>query len=133
MEMSQPSEAGLRLVRQRPSRARKIPALFFLVLATLVTWRYSCSAAPAERDCPSEAAALSKDESELPRLEVPADRPTYCITLETVIAFADRLKAHVARCPNSTHAETASEWQKTRSDYAKRFSLRHCRPTLSKG
>jgi hypothetical protein len=110
-----------------------MPALFLLALATLATSRYSCSAAPAGPDCASEAAALSKDESELPRPDVPADRPTFCITLETVMAFADRLKAHVARCPNSNYAETAAEWQKTRSDYARRFSLRHCRPTLSKG
>jgi hypothetical protein len=107
--------------------------VFFLALATLVTWRYPCGAAPAEPDCASEAAALSKDESELPRLEVPADRPTFCITLETVMAFADRLKAHVAHCPNSDHAAAAGEWQKTRSDYARRFSARHCRPTLVRG
>ena len=28
----------------------------------------------------------------------PADRPPYCITLETVMAFAGRVKAHVAQC-----------------------------------
>jgi len=46
-------------------------------------------------DCGTEASALSKQQSELPRLDVasPADRPPYCITLETVMAFALRVKA----------------------------------------
>jgi hypothetical protein len=54
--------------------------------------------AAAAADCKSEEATLMKDETELPRLEVasPADRPITCITLETNIAFAGRLKAHVA-------------------------------------
>ena len=33
----------------------------------------------------------------------PADRPPYCITLETLMAFAARVKAHVAHCPNSDY------------------------------
>ena len=83
-------------------------------------------------DCEAEAAALSKDESELPRLEVtsPADRPPYCITLETVMAFAGRLKAHVAHCPNSDYAPAAASWDKTRNDYYKLFSQRRCRRSL---
>ena len=49
--------------------------------------------APAA-DCAAEAAMLAKEQSELPRLEVasPADRPPYCITLETVMAFAGRVR-----------------------------------------
>ena len=48
----------------------------------------------------------------MPRLEVasPADRPPYCITLETIMAFAGRVKAHAARCPKSDHAPAVAEW-----------------------
>src|SRR5262245_34667817 len=83
-------------------------------------------------DCGAEAAAISKDQSELPRLEVasPADRPPYCITLETIMAFAGRVKAHVAQCPNSDHASSLATWDKTRSDYSKLFSQYRCRRTL---
>jgi hypothetical protein len=84
------------------------------------------------RDCSSEAAALSKEQSELPRLEIasPADRPPYCITLETIMAFASRVKAHVAQCPSSDHAATVAAWDKTRSDYSRLFGLYRCRRTL---
>lgn len=88
--------------------------------------------AAAATDCSSEEKALMKDESELPRLEVasPADRPTTCITLETIIAFAGRLKAHVAHCPASGYAASASEWEKTRVDYGARFVQNRCRRTF---
>ena len=108
----------------------------FLTLIIMMSGVWArCSAAPVAGDCSAEAAALIKDESELPRLEVasPADRPILCITLETVMAFADRLKAHVAHCPNSNYAGAAGEWQKTRTDYSKRFTLNRCRPTLFRG
>jgi hypothetical protein len=83
-------------------------------------------------DCTAEAAALNKDQSELPRIEAasPADRPPYCITLETIMAFAGRVKAHVAQCPNSDHAPAVATWDKTRSDYSKLFSQYRCRRTL---
>jgi hypothetical protein len=83
-------------------------------------------------DCKSEEAALAKDEAELPRLEVanPADRPTTCITLETIMAFAGRLKAHVARCPASGYARSASSWESMRIDYAKRFTENKCKRTF---
>ena len=60
-----------------------------------MTW--AAAAAPAV-DCAAEATVLVPEESELPRLEVasPADRPPYCITLETIMAFAGRVKAHAA-------------------------------------
>src|SRR5262244_1939147 len=79
------------------------------------------SAAAPAADCAVEAAALAREQSELPRLEVasPADRPPYCITLETLMAFAGRVKAHVARCPNSGYAAAVSEWDKPQTDYAK--------------
>jgi hypothetical protein len=56
-------------------------------------------------DCESEAAALGKEQTDLPRLEfaTPADKPPYCITLETLMAFAARVKAHAAHCPNSDY------------------------------
>jgi hypothetical protein len=89
------------------------------------------AAAPAS-DCTAEAATLTKDESELPRLEIasPADRPPYCITLETVMAFAGRVKAHVAHCPSSDYAAAATDWDKTRTDYSKLFSQYKCKRTL---
>jgi opacity protein-like surface antigen len=91
-----------------------------------------CASAAAAADCTAEETALMKDESELPRLEVasPADRPITCITLETNIAFASRLKAHVAHCPASSYAQTAAEWEKTRADYAARFTLNRCKRTF---
>ena len=89
------------------------------------------AAAPAS-DCTAEAATLTKDASELPRLEVasPADRPPYCITLETIMAFAGRVKAHVAHCPSSDYSDAVSEWDKTRTDYSKLFSQYRCKRTF---
>jgi hypothetical protein len=86
----------------------------------------------AALDCSAEAAMLAKDQSELPKIEVasPADRPPYCITLETIMAFASRVKAHVAHCPNSEHAAALADWDRTRSDYSKLFSQYRCRRTL---
>jgi len=86
----------------------------------------------AEVDCPAQAATLARQESELPRLDVvsPKDKPVVCITLETVIAFAGRVKTHLAHCPGSSYAASAADWEKTRADYAKRFTQRRCRRTL---
>src|ERR1700731_1143098 len=77
--------------------------------------------AAAKVDCTTEAAVLSQAQSELPRLEVasPQDRPPYCITLETIMAFAGRVQAHVAHCPNSQYAPAAVDWIKKRADYSK--------------
>ena len=88
------------------------------------------AAAPAA-DCAVEAAALAREQSELPRLEVasPADRPPYCITLETLMAFAGRLKAHVVHCPNSDHAAAMADWDRMRTGYAKLFSRSRCKRT----
>ena len=88
--------------------------------------------AAAAADCKAEESALMKDESELPRLEVasPADRPITCITLETIIAFAGRLKGHVAHCPASGYVPSAAEWEKTRVDYAARFIQNRCKRTF---
>jgi hypothetical protein len=89
------------------------------------------AAAPA-LNCSAEAATLTRDESELPRLEVasPADRPPYCITLETIMAFAGRVKAHVAHCPNSDYAAAITDWDRTQTDYSKLFSQYKCKRTL---
>jgi hypothetical protein len=72
------------------------------------------------------------DQSELPKLDVtsPRDRPPYCITLETIMAFAGRVKAHVAHCPGSDFAAAAADWAKTQTDYSKLFSQRRCKRTL---
>ncbi|HLH94961.1 MAG TPA: hypothetical protein VKW08_07575 [Xanthobacteraceae bacterium] len=86
----------------------------------------------AAADCAAEEATLSRDQAELPRLEVasPADRPITCITLETIIAFAARLKSHVAHCPASSYAPFASDWEKIRLDYATRFTRKRCKHSL---
>ena len=83
-------------------------------------------------DCGAEASALSKQQSELPRLDVasPADRPPYCITLETIMAFALRVKAHVAHCPTSDYAAAVADWIKTQADYSKLFNRRRCKRTM---
>jgi hypothetical protein len=100
--------------------------------AALVGLVISCwnAGAPAA-DCAAEAAMLAREQSELPRLEVasPADRPPYCITLETVIAFASRIRMHVARCRRSDFAAAAADWSRTRNDYAKLFGRYRCKRT----
>jgi hypothetical protein len=103
------------------------------VLALLVAFGAAVIVSPAAAvDCASEAAALVKDQANLPRLDIvsSADRPPYCITLETIIAFAGRVKAHVSHCPASDYAQTVTDWDKTRAHYAKRFSQYRCRRTL---
>src|SRR5581483_12042708 len=84
--------------------------------------------AGAATDCTAETAALIQDEADLPRLEVapPADRPITCITLETVIDFAKRVKAHVARCPQSAYSSDAANWEETRTTYSKHFVRNRC-------
>jgi hypothetical protein len=83
-------------------------------------------------DCTAEAAALKRDEADLPRLEftTPADRPPYCITLETQIAFAVRVKAHVAACRDSEYVQQAAGWEKSRVTYSQLFRRYGCRRTL---
>ena len=87
--------------------------------------------APA-RDCTTEAQVLSKAQSELPSLGVasPQDRPPYCITLETIMAFASRVKAHVAHCPDSDYAAAIPDWLKRQSDSSKLFRQHRCKRTL---
>ena len=105
----------------------RVAALVFIVGGDAVST--GCAVAA---DCATEAAALVQAETDLPRLDVvtPADRPPYCITLETIMAFAGRLKAHVAQCPGSDYAPTAANWAKTRADYAKLFTQTRCKRTL---
>jgi hypothetical protein len=83
-------------------------------------------------DCGTEAKILNQAQSELPRIDVtsPADRPPYCITLETLMAFAGRVKAHVARCPSSEFAARMAEWSKTQTGYSKLFTQHRCKRTL---
>jgi hypothetical protein len=102
-----------------------LPAVFAWSIALI-------GSAVAATDCTSEEAGLMKEETELPRLEVasPADRPITCITLETIIAFAGRLKAHVAHCPASSYAASSSDWEKTRVDYGARFVQNRCKRTF---
>ena len=108
------------------SRSVSLTAMALLLCAASIG-----HAAPAP-DCKSEEAALAKDEADLPRLEVasPADRPITCITLETIIAFAGRLKVHVAHCPASSYFQSAGDWEMTRIDYVKRFADNKCKRTF---
>jgi len=128
---SKPSVAA----RWRPNNVtRRVPEpsrLLPLAVALLLCAGTICRAATAP-DCRSEEATLTKDEADLPRLEVasPADRPITCITLETIIAFAGRLKAHVAHCPASGYAQSAGGWEMTRIDYVKRFADNRCKRTF---
>jgi hypothetical protein len=96
----------------------------------LLLFTGSAGAAPAI-DCPTEAAALTREQAELPRLDVasPADRPPYCITLETIMAFASRVKAHAARCPQSDHIPTVVEWDNRRTEYSRLFGQYRCKRT----
>jgi hypothetical protein len=102
-----------------------------MALSCAATLASHAVAAPAP-DCKTEETALMKDESELPRLEVanPADRPTTCITLETIIAFAGRLKTHLGHCPASSYSTAAADWEKTRVDYGARFIQNRCKRTF---
>ncbi len=91
------------------------------------------NAAPAAvADCATEATALDREQSDLPQIEFarPTDRPPYCITLETLMAFATRVKAHVAHCPNSNYLAQAAELEKKRADYGKLFGQYRCKRTL---
>ena len=102
------------------------------VRALLAAVGAAVMASAAAADCASEAAVLVKEQAELPRLEIvpSADRPPYCITLETIIAFAGRVKAHVSHCPNSDYAQSVTKWDKTRVDYARLSSQYRCRRAL---
>jgi hypothetical protein len=101
------------------------------MLAALLAEIPSTQAAPAP-DCADEAKMLSKEQLELPRLEAasPKDRPPYCITLETIMAFALRVKLHVSRCPSSEFAPAVADWIKKSADYSKLFSKHRCKRTM---
>ena len=101
-----------------------------LSLLAFIWLQPACGAGvTAGLDCMTEAALLSKEQLDLPRLEVasPKDKPPYCITLETVMAFAGRVKAHVAHCPASNYASAAGEWAQRQADYSKLFSRYRCK------
>lgn len=110
------------------TRQPAIGGLFFL----LTLLQAGMAPAAPGADCSGEAAALAKDQSDLPRLEVanPADRPPYCITLETLMTFATRVKAHAAACPNSDFVHQAAEWEKSRANYSRLFNRYRCRRTM---
>jgi hypothetical protein len=107
-------------------------SVFLAVIALLAgAGTVTTIAAPA-LDCPAEALALSKAQSELPKLEFtsPADKPPYCITLETIMAFAGRVRTHVAHCPQSEYAASLPDWARTQTDYSKLFSRYRCKRTF---
>ncbi|SRR5581483_6659549 len=115
-------------------QVRASALLFLLVLwGPALAAPKSADPKPAvQGDCSAEAATLTRDEAELPSLKfvTRADKPPYCITLETVMEFAARLKAHVAHCVDSIFAASASEWEKTRIDYTSLFVRARCRRTI---
>jgi hypothetical protein len=114
--------------------ARRLPLpdrVWWSAAITVSCLTCATARAAAKVDCTTEAAVLSQAQSELPRLEVasPQDRPPYCITLETIMAFAGRVQAHVAHCPNSQYAPAAVDWIKKRADYSKLFAQYRCKRT----
>jgi hypothetical protein len=92
----------------------------------------AASAQPASANCETEVVTLERQAADLPRIEVasPTDRPVLCITIETLMAFAGRLKIHVAQCPNSSFAAAATDWEKARVDFSRQFTQNRCRRTL---
>jgi hypothetical protein len=115
------------------SIVRSWPLTATIVSLALLLEEFATAAPQATAgNCAIEAATLTREESDLPRIEVtsPDDRPVLCITIETLMGFAARLKSHVARCPGSSHAASAPEWEKARVDYAKQFMQYRCRRTL---
>ena len=104
------------------------------VTAVAVLWVGLVAAGQSapSRDCTEEAAALSNEQADLPRLDIasPRDRPPYCITLETLMAFSARAKAHIAQCPSSDYATAAADWLKSQPDFRKLFSQYRCKRTL---
>ena len=101
-------------------------------LAVLLCEFLSIAAAASAPDCAAEAEMLSKARSELPQLEIasPHDKPPCCITLETIISFANRVKTHLAHCPSSDFAPAAADWVRTQADYSKLFAQHRCRRTM---
>jgi hypothetical protein len=119
------------VARGRPFTVAKVTSLALLLAAG--EFAAAAPQPPAVvANCATEAATLSRDESDLPRIEVtsPDNRPVLCITIETLMAFATRLRTHVARCPGSAHAASAVNWEKARVDHAKQFAQNRCRRTL---
>ena len=117
----------------RPRGLRDVQVRASLKLMLFLAWGAALAGnAAGAADCKTQETALVKEESELPRLEVssPADRPITCITLETIMAFAGRLKLHIARCPASGYVPAAAVWEKTRVDYSVRFARNRCRRTF---
>ena len=96
----------------------------------LLLFTGSAGAAPAIHS-PTQAAAHTTEQAEQPRQDVayPADPPPYCITLETIMAFASRVKAHAARCPQSDHIPTVVEWDNRRTQYSRLFGQYRCKRT----
>jgi hypothetical protein len=84
------------------------------------------------QSCSDEATRLRRAESELPKLEVapPDDKQIVCITLETNILFAQKLKAHLKQCPRSPYAKSAGDWSRLETSYTSRFRSRDCKPTI---
>ena len=89
-------------------------------------------AAAQGETCANEATRLRRAEAELPKLDVapPDDKQIVCITLETNILFAQKLKAHLKQCPRSPYAKNAGDWSRLETSYASRFRSRDCKPTI---
>jgi hypothetical protein len=90
------------------------------------------SGAAAAEDCAAETNALARSEAELPRVDLtpPVHHQLVCITLETLVDFAQRMGRHVGRCPATADAAKAAAWAQAGKGYAAQFRRYHCRRTL---
>jgi hypothetical protein len=100
------------------------------ILLTALTW--AAPAAAQHANCSAEAARIKRAEEELPKLEVapPGDRTIVCITLETNLLFAQRLQAHLSKCPRSPLARSGGTWAKTGREYRSLYGSRGCKQTI---
>ena len=83
-------------------------------------------------DCAAEAAKLTAEEAELPVIDLtpPIHHELVCITVETLLDFAQRVGAHVKRCPASPYVDKAATWDQALKDYAAQFRQLRCRRTM---
>ncbi len=93
---------------------------------------FTSPAAAQSKSCTDEAARLKRAEAELPKLAVapPEDKQIVCITLETNVLFARRLKAHLKNCPRSPYARSAHDWAQIEANYSGRFRSRDCKASI---
>ena len=102
------------------------------ILLAVLTAVSTGPAAAQFADCGAEATRIKRAEQELPKLDVapPGDRTIVCITLETNLLFAQRLQAHLAKCPRSPLTRGGATWAKTGREYQALYKSRGCKQTI---